>query len=141
MGLTKKGKSTKWMLIVDGNGLPSGVHLDSASHAEVRLAEQILDTIRAARPRRRPGRRPDTLVEDQGYDNASFCYALRRRGIQAHIPVRRRPVARRNANAVFDWISCVALVGMEFVEVQVRFKVDTSWPAPVLQQHAASPYS
>ena len=30
VGLTKKGKGTKWMLVVDGNGLPLGFHLDSA---------------------------------------------------------------------------------------------------------------
>ena len=31
VGLTKKGKGTKWMLVVDGNGLPVGFHLDSAT--------------------------------------------------------------------------------------------------------------
>src|SRR5215468_7562132 len=50
VGLTRKGKGTKWMLVVDGNGLPLGFHLDGANHAEVRLAEQTWDTIRAARP-------------------------------------------------------------------------------------------
>lgn len=86
VGLTKKGKGTKWMLVVDGNGLPLGFHLDSANHAEVRLAEQTLDTIRVARPRGRPRRRPDKLVADRGYDSASFRRALRRRGIQMCIP-------------------------------------------------------
>jgi transposase len=50
VGLTKKGKGAKWMLVVDGNGLPLGFHLDGANRAEVRLAEQTLDTIRVARP-------------------------------------------------------------------------------------------
>lgn len=54
VGLTKKGKGTKWMLVVDGNGLPLGFHLDSASRAEVRLAQQTLEMIRVARPRGRP---------------------------------------------------------------------------------------
>ncbi len=44
VGLMKKGKGTKWMLVVDVNGLPLGFHLDSANRAEVRLAEQTLDT-------------------------------------------------------------------------------------------------
>lgn len=35
VGLTKKGKWTKWMLVVDGNSLPLGFHLDSANRAEV----------------------------------------------------------------------------------------------------------
>src|SRR5258707_639926 len=46
VGLTKKGKGTKWMLVVDGNGVPLGFHLDSANRAEVRLAQQTLDTIK-----------------------------------------------------------------------------------------------
>src|SRR5215469_1106910 len=45
VGLTRKGKGTKWMLVVDGNGLPLGFHLDSARLAEVKLAELTLDTI------------------------------------------------------------------------------------------------
>lgn len=44
-GLTKKGKGTQWMLVVDGNGLPLGFHLDSAGRAEVRLAQQTLEGV------------------------------------------------------------------------------------------------
>src|SRR5215471_11914398 len=43
VSVTKKGKGTKWMLVVDANGLPLGFHLDSASAAQVKLAEQALD--------------------------------------------------------------------------------------------------
>jgi transposase len=38
VGLTKKGKGTKWMLVVNGNGLPVGFHLASANTTEVRLS-------------------------------------------------------------------------------------------------------
>jgi hypothetical protein len=58
VGLTKKGKGTKWMLVVDANGLPLGFHLASAKTSEVTLAEQTLDTVRVSRPRGRPKRRP-----------------------------------------------------------------------------------
>ncbi len=54
VGVTRKGKGTKWMLVFDGNGLPLGFHLDSANRAEARLAEQTLDTIRVARLHRAP---------------------------------------------------------------------------------------
>jgi transposase len=67
VGLTKKGKGTKWMLVVEGNGLPFGFHLASASTAEVQLAEQTLDTIGVSRPRGRPKQRPERLVADRGY--------------------------------------------------------------------------
>jgi transposase len=95
VGLTKKGKGTKWMLVVDGHGLPLGFHLDSAHTAEVKLAEQTLDTIRVARPRGHPKRRPDKLVADRGYDSRAFRSALRRRGIAMCIPAKRRPASWR----------------------------------------------
>lgn len=95
VGLTKKGKGTKWMLVVEGNVLPVGFHLDSANTAEVKLAEQTLDTIRVSRPRGRPRRRPDKLVADRGYDSSALRGALRRRGIRMCIPPKRRPVQWR----------------------------------------------
>jgi transposase len=91
VGLTRKGKGTKWMLVVDGNGLPLGFHLDSASRAEVRLAQQTLDIIKVARPRGRPKQRPEKVVADRGYDSSAFRDALRRRGIRMCIPPKRRP--------------------------------------------------
>jgi transposase len=66
-------------------------HLDSANTAEVKLAEQTLETIRVARPRGRPQRRPQKLVADRGYDSSAFRQALRRRGIRMCIPPKRRP--------------------------------------------------
>ena len=95
VGLTKKGKGTKWMLVIDGNGLPLGFHLDSATAAEVKLAERTLDTICVPRPRGRPKQRPKKLVADRGYDSRDFRCALRRRGIQMCIPAKRRPAKWR----------------------------------------------
>jgi transposase len=54
VGVTKKGKGTKWMLVVDGAGLPLGFHLESANVAEVKLATQTLDAISVPRARGRP---------------------------------------------------------------------------------------
>jgi transposase len=82
VGITKKGKETKWVVVVDGRGLPLGFHLESANTAEVKLAEQTLDTISVPRPRGRPKRRPEKLVADRGYDSSAFRRALRRRGIR-----------------------------------------------------------
>ena len=95
VSLTKKGKGTNWMLVVDGNGLPLGFHLDSANMAEGKLAEQTLDTIRVVRPRGRPKCRPDKLVADRGYASSAFRAALRHRGIRMCIPPKRRPATWR----------------------------------------------
>ena len=91
VGVTKKGKGTKWMVVVDGNGLPLGFHLESANKAEVTLAERTLDTVGVPRPRGRPKCRPQKLVADRAYDSSGFRAALRRRGIRMCIPPRRRP--------------------------------------------------
>jgi transposase len=95
VGLTKKGKGTKWMLVIDGTGLPLGFHLESANTAEVTLAEQTLDTIGVTRPHGRPKRRPVKLVADRAYDSSAFRAVLRRRGIGMCIPPKRRPVTWR----------------------------------------------
>jgi transposase len=91
VGLTRKGKGTKWMLVVDGQGLPIGLHLASAQDAEVALAEQVLDAVRVPRRRGRPKQRPAHLVADKGYDSGGFRRLLRRRGIKMCIPPKRRP--------------------------------------------------
>jgi transposase len=95
VGVTKKGKGTKWMLVVHGNGLPLGFHLDSENTAEVRLAERTLDTIAVVRPRGRPKQRPEKLLADRGYDSRAFRAALRRRGIRMCIPPKRCPASWR----------------------------------------------
>jgi transposase len=96
VGLTKKGKGTKWMLVVDGNGLPLGFHLDSASRAEVRLAQQTLDTIKVARPHGRPKQRPKKLVADRGYDSSAFRQELR--GVSGSCPPDLGPGAAKQGD-------------------------------------------
>jgi transposase len=90
-----KGKGTTWILVVDGNGLPLGFHLDSANAAKVTLAEQTLDTIKVPRPHGRPRQRPTKLVADRAYDSGGLRRALRGRGIATCIPPKRRPARWR----------------------------------------------
>ncbi len=119
IGLTRKGTGTKWMLVVDGNDLPLGFHLDSANRAGVRLAQQTLDTINVARARGCPKQRPEKLVADRGYDRSTFRQARRRRGIRMCIPAKRRPVtwkAKRGRPVVIRQDDC-----------RQRFKVERSF--------------
>lgn len=95
VGLARKGKGTKWMVVVERHGLPLGFLLASANRAEVRRAEQTLGTICVRRPRGRPRRRPEKLVADRGYDRRAFRRALRRRRIRTCIPPKRRPASWR----------------------------------------------
>jgi transposase len=76
------------MVVVDGQGLPLGDHLHSASPAEVRLAEATLSTIRVGRPHRpgRPRQKPDRVIGDGGYDSDPLRERLARRGIALIAP-------------------------------------------------------
>ncbi len=55
------------MLLVDGRGTPIGLHVESASPAEVKLLEATLDSLDI------PGKQvaPERLIADRGYDSNS----------------------------------------------------------------------
>ena len=81
IGKTKRGKGTKWMVMVDGAGTPLGAYLDAASPAEVTLLEKTL----ASQPIRG---KPARLIADRGYDSNAVRRFLKRRRIQPIIPAR-----------------------------------------------------
>jgi transposase len=91
VGKTKRGKGTKWMVLVDGAGTPLGAYLEAASPAEVTLLEKTLDTVAVGRPGKpgRPRKRPERLIADRGYDSNPLRARLVRRGIEPIIPARR----------------------------------------------------
>lgn len=83
------------MVVVDGQGVPLGSQLASASPAEVKLAEGTLQTISVAVPGRgRPRCRPRRVIADRGYDSDPLRWRLLQRGIlllSPHRKKRRRP--------------------------------------------------
>ena len=90
IGKTKRGKGSKCMVVVDGQGLPLGVLLASASPAEVTLVHPTLTTI--AVPRNGPGHprsKPDRLIADKAYDSEALRDDLARRHIELIAPHRR----------------------------------------------------
>ena len=90
MGKTKRGKSTKWMVVVDGKGVPLGSQLTSASPAEVTLVESTLAKIAEPRGRRaRPQQRPLRIIADRAYDSDPLRLKLLQRGIVLICPHRR----------------------------------------------------
>jgi transposase len=79
------------MVVVDGQGVPLGSHLTSASPAEVRLAESTLAKIAVPRGGRgRPQQRPLRVIADRGYDSDPLRWRLLSRGILLICPHRRR---------------------------------------------------
>jgi len=95
VGKTKRGKGTKWMVLVDGEGLPLGVRLETASPSEVTLAETTLAQVRVPRPKGRPRQKPERVIADRGYDSDPLRQRLRRRGIELIVPYRENNQHRR----------------------------------------------
>lgn len=90
VGPTKRGKGTKWMVLVDGQGTPLGAYLDSASPSEISLLEATLHSVSIRRAHRagRPRIYPERLIADRGYDSnrvREWLVALR---IEPIIPKR-----------------------------------------------------
>lgn len=78
------------MVVVDGQGIPLGNHLDRASPAEVTLVEQTLRQVRVPRVGRgRPKSKPQRVIADRAYDSDPLRRRLRQRGIQLICPHRQ----------------------------------------------------
>src|SRR5688572_1521139 len=90
VGKTKRGKGTKWMVVVDGQGVPLGKHLASASPNEVTLIEPTLATVAVPRPGRigRPRNKPQRLIYDKSADSDPLRKRLKKRGIELICPHR-----------------------------------------------------
>jgi transposase len=83
------------MLVTDGNGLPIGFHLDSASPAEITLAAPTLKTVCVRSRKGQVKTRPRQLVADRGYASSDFRRSLQKRGIKVCIPAKKRPAKWR----------------------------------------------
>ena len=78
------------MVVVDGQGVPLGAHLDSASPSEVTLLETTIETIAVPRSGRgRPRKNPDRIIADKGYDSDPLRERLAGRGIELICPYRK----------------------------------------------------
>jgi hypothetical protein len=77
------------MGVVDGQGIPLGGTIVSASPAEVRLAEGALAAIKVPRQGRGcPRSRPKRLIADKAYDSDKLQARLENKGIRLLVPYR-----------------------------------------------------
>jgi transposase len=78
------------MVVVDGQGIPLGGTLASASPAEVTLFEETLEQVKVPRPGRgRPRKRMKRLIADKAYDSDPLRQRLKGHGIDLICPHRR----------------------------------------------------
>ena len=82
VGKTKRGKGTKWMVLVDGQDLQLGVRLESVSPAEVTFAEATLQEVRVPRAKGRPRQKLKRIIADAGYDSDPLRERLKKRAIE-----------------------------------------------------------
>jgi transposase len=83
------------MVLVDGQGLPLGIRLESASPSEVTLAEATLAEVRVPRRQGRPRQKPERIIADRGYDSDPLRSRLQKRGIELIAPYRKNNQERR----------------------------------------------
>ncbi|MBK8203673.1 MAG: transposase [Bdellovibrionales bacterium] len=77
------------MVLVDGNGTPLGIHVDSASPAEVKLLKTTMDNVSVGGKRGRPRSKPERLILDRAYDSNPERKRLDSLGVEPIIPARR----------------------------------------------------
>lgn len=78
------------MVLVDGAGVPLGVHLSPANLAESHLAEATLATVAVRRVGSgRPKQKPIRIIADRGYDSRKLWERLKHRGIDLIVPHRK----------------------------------------------------
>jgi transposase len=91
------------MVVVDGQGIPLGGTITSASPAEVKLAEETLETIKVPRRGRgRPKSRPRRLIADKAYDSDKLRTRLGGKGIRLLVPYRRHRKDRKQSPEVAE---------------------------------------
>ena len=96
VGKTRRGKGTKCIVVVDGQGIPIGAQLASAQISEFRLAESTLARVRVPRPGRgRPRQRLRRVIADRGYDSDGLRQRLWDRGTELIAPHLRSRKQRR----------------------------------------------
>jgi hypothetical protein len=89
VGEIKRGKGTKWMVLVDGKGLSMGVRLEGASSGEATLGEATVAEARAPQPRGRPLQEPRRFKSDRGYDSDPILKRFKERGSRLMVLYRK----------------------------------------------------
>ncbi|MFM9066644.1 MAG: transposase [Planctomycetota bacterium] len=82
VGKTKKGKGTKLLLLIDGQGLPMGMNVASASPSDQRLIEPLLK-------QRVLTRQSPRLIYDKAADGDPLRQRLSDAGIELICPHRK----------------------------------------------------
>ncbi|WP_424864378.1 IS5 family transposase [Streptomyces sp. SAI-163] len=87
IGRSRGGLTTRIHLAADGRCRPLAFHLTAGQVGDAPAFTEVMARLRVPRPRGRPRTRPDLVLADKAYSSRAIRDHLRRRGIQAVIPV------------------------------------------------------
>lgn len=88
LGRSRGGFTSKFHLLVDGNGLPIAVQVSPGQRHDSVLFEAVMDAAAIAQPLGRPRTRPKRLGGDKGYSYERIRRWLRAHRVEAVIPQR-----------------------------------------------------
>ncbi|MDE2507557.1 MAG: transposase [Planctomycetota bacterium] len=95
MSRSRGGFGSKIHLVTYAGGIPLAAEVTAEqTHDSTRL-EGVMGAVRSARPIGRQRTRPAALAGDKAYDLPGIRQWLRRRGIGAVIPEKRKPHGRK----------------------------------------------
>lgn len=97
VGLTKRGKGSKLVVLVVGKGVPVGVQLAAANEGETSLAQPTVEEV----AKLAPGDAtcwPERIIADKGYDSDDLRAAFASVGIQLLAPHRSNRTKQKQSN-------------------------------------------
>ncbi len=125
VGASRAGKTSKRHIVVDGNGLPLGLHVEAGNVHDLKAAIPALESIAVPRRKGRARSRPGGLAADKGYDSLSFRAYLRARGIRHSIAQKQTGIRRFKTHRdlasnrwkverFFTWLNGFRRLGIRF---------------------------
>jgi hypothetical protein len=85
VGITKRGKESKLMVLADGTGTPLEILLEAASPAKVKLLQKTVQQV----PWHWLDAKPERIVMDRAYDSNAVRKDLAECGIEPIVPARK----------------------------------------------------
>lgn len=91
------------MVLVDSQGLPLEVRLESASLSEVKLS--TLAEVGVTRTKGGPGQKPARTIADRGYDSVPLRWRFKKRGLDLIAPYQNDRKQRYEDRRKLRWYS------------------------------------
>ena len=101
MGRSRGGLTTKIHALVDGRGLPIGLHLSEGQASDCREAEGLIDAVPSGA----------TFLGDKAYDSDAIRIRITEQGSFANIPAKRK---RRKSFGFSSFLYCARNMGGRF---------------------------